>query len=274
MRHADLSLSVSQRKPACVLDPSLLLGQAQGPALAMRLARVFEPWLTRSFWQTLDSSELLLRRQARLAAAGELGAARHVDEQALAGWCALRERTDAGAWTLRWVGDSWAESQLGGEADEDLVERYEHLAAALLARLPADEPAGGWTQGLDPVAGALDALALSAALDGAMVLTAGAGPQRPAWAVLAAERAGLATQGRDELPEDSLFDAEQALVREALARAGLAPLLHRLGQAPLHWQLAVLHVHVDPPAADPSDMDDTLALPDPWEQARGWWYPL
>lgn len=281
MRNADLSLTVSQRKPACVLDPLLVLGHSEGPALALRLARVFEPWLTRSFWQALDSSDWLLRRQARLAAAGELAAARAIDAQALARWSLLRERTDAGHWTLRWVGDSLAESQIGSDNDEDLVDRYEGLAAGLLARLPDEDDGDRWRHGLDPVAASIDALVLSAALDGAIVISPRAGDGGVPAAVQAASRVGLTIGGGEGPLPDSLFDDERRLVRDALAQAGLAPLLARLAQPPLAWQLIVVHVHVQAPVAaapavgiDAALAESLLDVPDPWADAQGWWYPL
>src|SRR5262245_25900351 len=106
MRRADLQLLVNQRKPACVLDPSLVLCQAQGLQFASRLTQVLEPWLTRSFWQTLDASELLLHRPA-----GEDGVALP-SPAALAAWIALREGTEAGISPFRWCGDRLPESQL------------------------------------------------------------------------------------------------------------------------------------------------------------------
>lgn len=304
MRANDLQLSVSLRKPACVLDPMLLLGHADGPLLAQRLARVFEAWLTRSFWQALDASDLLLDA----AAQADADPACRVDPQALRAWAVLRDRTDAGHWTLRWVGDCLAESQIGEPDDLDLVERYEHLAGALAARWPRDD-GSRWTRGLDPVAAAADTLALSAALDGALVL--GAHPRglgRP-WGAIAAERAGLVPEALGDAPP-GLFAAERRQAGDALARAGLAPLLQTLGEPPREWRLCVLHARVTEHEEGPqqsvaarsvaatgaaggmdearegsgSDLDGDIDLDDdvttlspqadPWAGFRGWWYLL
>lgn len=253
MHRADFSVQLDQRKPACVLCPELLLAHAAGPALALRLSAVLEPWLTRSFWQALDASELLLMHPA--GAAGN-----NVNGQALARWIALREGTDCAGWTMRWVGDRLPESLLLGAADGAIVERYERLAEGLSRR--AETVPATW-QPFDADGGALDTLALSATLDGAIVLCghAQADPPRP---VRAAERLGLVAQPREAVAADTLFATERQLMREALARAGVAVL------APMLPALAVLHVVV----ADDDDAGADEALPDPWRDSRLWWYPL
>jgi len=254
MHRADLSVSVSQRKLACVLDPALVLGHAFGPTLALRLTQVMEPWLTRSFWQTLDASELLLRQSER---ADSHAADSALSASALAEWIALREGTDAGSWVFRWIGDRLAESQVQDAADIGVVDRFERLAEALAQRWERSAPArASW--GFDALAGALDALALSATLDGALVLGSAGAAALP-WPVQAARRIELA-ESRLEPERESLFAAERSVVREALARAGLAPLL---ANAP---PLAALHLVFDDTLAPESD------TPDPCGAAHLWWY--
>ncbi|WP_137896600.1 hypothetical protein [Ramlibacter sp. 2FC] len=256
MGASDLRVTVDSAKLRCVLDPALALGHALGPRLALGLTRVFETWLTRSFWQVLDSSELLPHRAAEPGQAGQAP-----DASALGEWIALREATDAGSWLLRWVGDCLAESQLRSAGDESVVERFEWLAQALQER---DEAAGrseAWCVGLDPLAGALDALALSATLEGALILcplpVGGAAPGP----VQALARLGLAAESVDG-DAASLFAAERVLVREALAGAGLAALLQPLGR------LAAVHVLALPGEAAGDESAD------PWLHARAWWYPV
>ena len=266
MHAGDWSLTVCQRKLACVLDPSLVLGFRDGPALALRLTRVFEPWLTRSFWQVIDSSDLLLRRHelgVRALAPG-LADGLQPDAQALATWVAMRDQTDAGSWTLRWMGDCLAESQVRDGADADVVDRYELLAAALAQRVQRGER-GTARLGLDPVSTALDTLALSACLDGALVLT----PTLPTddaadpWPVRALARAGLAATRLDPIPADALFATERQWVRDALVSAGLSTVALRLPP------LAVVHVLAD---GARTAGDDGEALDDPWDEAQAWWY--
>lgn len=312
MGASDLRVTVDSAKLRCVLDPALALGHVLGPGLARGLTRVFETWLTRSFWQVLDASELLQHRPRRA------GPALQPDAGALLEWMLLRDHTDAGSWPLRWVGDSVAESQLHGSADEALVERYEGLASALALR---QRQAGGGRCGVagawlgayapvyDPVACAADALVLSAALGGAVILSLPAqsrgGTQASdatnaaaPWPVQALTRLRLPVQ-RLQLEGEghSLFAAERELVRLALASAGLAPLVQVLGP------LAVVHVLVVPDsggdadggaAADEAsaragaidtatpdtdtevDSDAELDLDpgasDPWRRTCAWWY--
>lgn len=255
MGASDLRVTVDSAKLRCVLDPALALGHALGPRLALGLTRVFETWLTRSFWQVLDSSELLLRR-GHAAGPGPTP-----DAAALGEWIALREATDAGSWLLRWVGDCLAESQLRSAGDESLVERFEWLAQALQARDEGAGRGGRWYAACEPLAGALDALALSATLEGALILCplpAGGGAPAPVQALL---RLGLAAE-RVEDDAASLFTAERVYVREALAGAGLAALLQILGR------LAAVHVLALPDAASGDEATD------PWSHARAWWYPV
>jgi len=266
MRRPDLALTVRQRKLACVLDPALALCHAHGPLLAQRLTQVVEPWLTRSFWQVLDASELLLRRQARDVASSD-GLAQP-DASALTEWIRLRDCTDAGSWTFRWIGDCVAESQVQDATDVQVVERYETLAEALVRRLTRECGAAAWLHGYDPVAGALDTLILSATLGGAIVLSQDAGMSNvDPWPVQALARIGVNATCLQPLPAESLFAAERALLRDALAAAGLAPVLEELPP------LIVLHVVAadgDGNAATTSN-DDAIAL-DPWAGARAWWY--
>lgn len=311
MRRADVSVHVDHRRPPCVLEPALVLAHAGGPSLAMRLVAVFEPWLTRSFWQALDNSELLIGPHAR--------AGQPVSAQALSRWIALRERTDESGWVLRWVGDRIAESQFGDLEDLSLFDRFEHLQASLDQRaerlgLDACEDDGlngrgalaphrsgagsgatartrAW-RGFDLTRAGLDALSLSAALEGALVLCACSRDGEPQ-PVAQARRLGLTV--RDTGAADaqaSLFPAERQVLREALARAGLAPLT--LAMPPL----AAVHVWLDDCGADAStpeggangrhrnnvdrdvdsdrndgdgDGDDAI---DPWSPASVWWYRL
>lgn len=261
---SDLRVTVDSPKLRCVLDPALVLGHPRGPGLALRLTQVFEPWLTRSFWQMLDASELLRRRLDRQdpAAAEEAGLPQMPDGEALRIWLALRDSTDAGSWPLRWVGDNLPESQLKDATDSDIVERFEALAGALVERAQVcDLQVPAWSYGLHPVLGALDTLALSACLDGALVLSPlpGRGQESP-WPVQTLVRAGVQPQQLDPMPPHMLFATEREFLREALVCAGLAALSERLPP------LAAVHVLVEDAAAE--------AAGDPWNGACAWWYAI
>jgi hypothetical protein len=261
MRSGDLWLSVRQRKLPCVIDPALALCDAHGPRLARQLTQVVEPWLTRSFWQAIDASELLLRAPARelgaQTAAAAAGAASKPLPGALLEWMALRENTDAGSWLFRWVGDCFAESQTQDAADARVVMRYEALAEAFAARLAQPGPGPHWVHVYDPVGAAMDAVVLSATLFGAAVLGPLAGEPEPTpWPAQALQRARVSVQQIETPAAPPVFAAERMLLHEALAVAGLAPMLE------LMPPLAVLHAW----AGDEGE--------DPWRQAHAWWYRL
>ncbi|EON19032.1 hypothetical protein C265_14427 [Cupriavidus sp. GA3-3] len=272
MHAEDMIVSVRQRKLACILDPALVLGSPWGPSLALRLTRVLEPWLTRAFWQVIDASEMVLPSlSANGAALDSGGAVPRPLEPALIAWIAMRDCTDAASWPFRWVGDNVAGSQLGDAADHAVVERYEVLLDALLRRCEGARPALGpmpspWW---DPLAIALDTLALSATLDAAIVLTTLDGDGAP-WPVHALWRSGVDVRHLDPLPSESLFGAERSLLRDALAAAGVAGLAERLPR------LAALHVMASSPhhACVDGPLVGTGHHADPWQQATAWWYPL
>lgn len=271
----DLLVSVRSRKLACVLDPALVLGSSWGLELALRLTYVTEPWLTRAFWQLIDASELLMPRLAHEDAPDLLAPRSEV----LQAWITLRGRTDAGSWPFRWVGDRFAESQLKDHADAGLVDRYEGLAESLADRAgdAGSDIARGWPPLWDPLQASLDTLALSAALDAAMVLTARVRDEDP-WPVRALHRLDLDTALLDPVPPESLFAAERTLLRDALAAAGLASMAQRLPR------LAVVHMMTgdagslsQPAPAGGVDGEDATGEPpraaaDPWRDARAWWY--
>ncbi len=281
MRRADLSVHVDRRRPACVLDPSLVLTHAPGPALALRLAMVMEPWLTRSFWHALDASELLLQHGDAVAPPKT-----DINASALQRWLALREGTDGSAWVLRWIGDRLAESQIIDAFDTDIVERYESLAELLQMRastctdtsaeptrsvVPQAVTLASWNC-FDAQASAMDALVLSATLDGALVLCAAAHDTLPP-PVTAAERLQLRVEPPGRITPDSLLFAERAFLRDALAAAGLAVMTQSMPP------LAAVHVWFDddehaPTVAGNDPSFDDAAASNPWSGARVWWYRL
>jgi hypothetical protein len=106
----------------------------------------------------------------------------------------------------------------------------------------------------------MDAVALSACLEGALLLSERtAGGDGDPWPVQALARACVPTHRLDPPPEHTLFRVERDLVRDALVSAGLVTLAQCLPP------LAAVHVIVDTTAD---------AQRNPWETARAWWYPL
>lgn len=289
MTPGDLQFSVSVGKLPCVLDTQLLLCEPLGPALALRLTRVAEVWLTRAL-RPAEESYAGWRERVEADRAGPGGRPMlRPHERALAAWTALRERTDAASSRFRWVDDCVALSQVGDPAAADLFDRYELLATALDLRLdrPADAgdspPWGPWCRPLDPLVCVQDSLVLSALLEGAPMLCllerGDDGSSRPAWLLEAAARAGLQVVGPEGLPADSWLHTERRWLRRSLVAAGLAWLLDALPP------LAVAHVWVEDPADDgrfayPEEEDllrgirHPAALGDIWTGAQARWYRL
>lgn len=270
MRTSDLSLRVSLHKQPCVLDPTLILAHPHGPELAMRLTQVLEPWLTRSFWQIIDSSELLAQQRS-FTAAPPVPESLHVrtNAAALTSWIALRDRTDASSWPLRWVGDNPSESQLGDADCLEIVERYERLARALEDRAgPGLSRCASWHYGIDPILTALDTAALSATLGGALILCEIPTRDAAPWPVQAMSLTGLHPLRIDDARNDSLFDTEREWVRDILVTAGLSVVAQRLPP------LAIVHVLADLVAIAQTANDSTDTQADPWATAHAWWYVL
>jgi hypothetical protein len=283
MRCGDLSLTLRQRRLSCVIDPALLLCHAEGPILATRLARVVEGWLPRSFWQVIDASDWVLGDGSDTGFRGAGCApadSQPLSKAAVRRWMAMRDSTDAGSWPLRWVGDNLAESQVQDSADADIVERTEALVDALAQRLvlPEADPwralchGSGWSS----LHGSVDLLSLAAALESTRVLTCIPSGGTEPGPVAALRTAGLAVTALNPLAPDSLFATERSLLREAMAACGLPILVDRLPA------LAVLHVGLVDGGSDGGDSaavtsmvpDAGQSLPDPWQGARAWWYPI
>lgn len=244
MRHGDVQLRWSVLKPACVVDPGLLLGRADGPALAQRLSRVFEVWLPRSFWVAVEACEVWMDDSAATDDPRQLVP----DPLALRQWQIWRDTTDAAAWNLRWVDDCVARSQTHSAAhamdSTDLLSRYDHLGAQLEQRLAQRAVQAGAVPllsagqiGLRHDLLSQDSAILSAVLDGALVLCGLNERGSIPWPVQVLQEAGLSVR---EIPSRDfgadLLGCERQWMRESLVAAGLAPWMPRLPE------LAVLHV--------------------------------
>lgn len=250
MLDPEFTLAVRGRRWTCVVDPLLALASPGGAQLVQRLAQVAEVWVTRAFWQALDASEF--HRRDPLAFWPEpLRAALPADAAdgvvgALAVWERARARTDLAHCRLNWLNDSLSESALPEQAPADLIERYEALHESLVAR---GDPAQELRETLGFL-GATDALALTAALGTARLVTRAIDSPR---SCLAASARAL------ELPLDAvgggaLADTERRRWNDLLVQAAAAPLL---------WggeSLAVVQLALPDPLPPPAAHDD-LALP-------------
>jgi uncharacterized protein DUF4438 len=233
----ELTVTLQQRRWACVLDPSLILSP-YGLALS-RLGEVVELWVGRELWHMLDNTHFYTQRPSLLVDA----TTRTTDDapesqealQALLAWEGWRLENDQAALKLFWVGDDASGSLLPAHVDARLAWRYEMLAGAL-------DRCASRTETPDQVlAPAIrDTVALAVALRTSLILA-----RSPLAAPSASQSPLLCTALAHWgvpcvlLPDhDPFVRVERDYLRHLLVHAGLAPLL---------WaglRLAVVHIWV------------------------------
>jgi hypothetical protein len=164
----DLSVTITQRRWACVLDPTLALSHF-GLPLVKRLGDVMEVWVVRELWHILDNTHFYQQQPETLlqtkAAQERQRAGRNDPEEitrALREWEQMRVDTDVLRHKFYWIGDGLAESYLPPDRDTDIIWRYESLSASLDRRIDSNVTLASAFR---------DAAALSAALDSALILT-------------------------------------------------------------------------------------------------------
>lgn len=293
----ELEVSLRARRSAFVIDPLLALSTPLGARLTGRLSAAADLWVTRTFWQVIDSSDYYRRDPPALwpeclreGLPESIGDDLH---RALSLWETTRLRTDLSHCRLHWVSDNLGESVFPDGAPPDLIERYEALHQSLTARADPGEDATG-TAGFY---GTIDSLALTAALGNASLLTLA--PDAPTSCLqLACTQVGLGLEPVPEGGDAELAALERRRLREMIVVAGCTPLLW----GGLH--LAVVHPllcgdpggrleHFDPDLGngmlgdrmlDDRMLDDdvagfdflapcpaVLAAGDPWRSARHFW---
>ena len=293
----ELEFSLRARRSAFVIDPLLALSTPLGARLTGRLSAAADLWVTRTFWQVIDSSDYYRRdppalwpESLREGLPESIGDDLH---RALSLWETTRLRTDLSHCRLHWVSDNLGESVFPDGAPPDLIERYEALHQSLTARADPGEDATG-TAGFY---GTIDSLALTAALGNASLLTLA--PDAPTSCLqLACTQVGLGLEPVPEGGDAELAALERRRLREMIVVAGCTPLLW----GGLH--LAVVHPllcgdpggrleHFDPDLGngmlgdrmlDDRMLDDdgagfdflapcpaVLAAGDPWRSARHFW---
>ena len=275
-----LSLQLSAKRPACVLDPDLAL-TFYGPTLARSLGEVMEVWLVPELWHILDNTCVYLDHPELLTASEAGGGLRALPAEtacSLRWWERLRFEAPPNDLRLYWMGDDPTEGRVPEGAAAGLVPRWRALARGLDAA--GDGGARAPERLLAPVN--RDTAALAAALGPAVVLTCrdlggdAGGPHEPLLC------SALGARGIFCTPCD-LADPMVRLERELLHRIAV-----QAGIAKLLWagaSLAVLHLFVPGAAAlfaDPAGADDRMdrgerrpaADEDVWRAARGYWYPI
>jgi hypothetical protein len=127
---ADLTVSLSQRRWSCVLDPALALATPFGAALVRRLGALMDVYMVRGFFRALDSSEYYRRNPRALLLDQDEDTVR----RQLQAWEQIRARSDLTGLKFYWIGDNQSESHLPDNAEPDLVQRYELLCKSLERR--------------------------------------------------------------------------------------------------------------------------------------------
>jgi hypothetical protein len=273
----DLSVTITQRRWACVLDPTLTLSRF-GLLLVKRLGEMMELWVVRELWHILDNTQFYLQQPDSLLADRTPSAKVQEILCALQEWERVRMETDLAGQRCYWIGDGPVESFLPNDQGPEIVWRYERISCALDRRL------GSSTETL--AAAFRDAAALTATLDSALILTQL--PEDPAENLPPAICRALESWGipcRAVAHEEPLCALECDYLRQLLVHTGLAKLC---------WaglRLAVLQLVVPAAAAlsrpgsleeipfsDDESFMDVAQRDEPdfdlWQGARGFWYPI
>jgi hypothetical protein len=269
------SVTLSQRRWTCVLDPLLALSPL-GLPLTKQLGQVMELWIVRELWHILDNTHFYLQysegdrppstKDPESTALQTLT----LDEKALRDWDASRTEIDMTGLNVFWVGDALGQSLLPEGMKPDIVQRYERFAAALDLHIQQQQS----PKDLCLSAATRDAAALVAALTGAiatptLILTqppqpSPSGQTQPCLCTLL-QQWGIPCQALDD--QDPMVAIERDYLRHLFVHAGLSQLV---------WaglQLAVLHLsipsasslalHVDD--EEDINMPELVAMKESWE---------
>jgi hypothetical protein len=279
MQLPDLSITISHRRWACVLDPALVLSRF-GVPLIQRLDDVMELWIVRELWHILDNSRFYLNQPKALFSTADEGlpAWREPPDDgeitwAMKEWERIRKENDLSGLKMYWLNDCFADSLTPEGQAPDLLPRFESLACTLDRHLGSTGPMA---------CAARDSVALAAALGTAFVLTYQTADE--AAAHLPPNISKVFADSIEFMPVrqgDPIAAIEQNHLRHLLVHSGVANLLW----AGLH--LTVIHVaapmtmplpflsHED---AEREDIDASLPqgsrTSDPWDGVRAFWYPL
>ena len=281
----NFSITLNQRRWACVLDPVLALSE-YGLPLVKQLGELIELWIVREFWHILDNTqfflrqpELILGHQAATLSPQQQQTRSQQAVRALQEWERLRTTTDRHSWNINFLADVIGESCVPIGIDTDIIGRWESLAQSLDAQLDRQpiQP--------DTLTLAYRDLAALAAARPACVLThrsvAEVSQNLPPGICLTLEQWGIPCQQIQ--PTNAIATIERDQFRNLLVHAGLSKLL---------WaglDLVVLHLVV-PAAATLSttrnwseefsfpeieDLIELEAMPlNLWEEAQGFWYAV
>jgi hypothetical protein len=281
----DFSITCSQRRWACVLDPTLALSE-YGLPLVKQLGEVIDLWVVRELWHILDNTYFFLQQQESIfvkeTAPRQAFASQHsLSQQALRAlkeWEHLRMETDLCSLNLFWIGDGVGESLLPKNVESNFIWRWESLAQNLDRQLNSDRHAA------EPLTSAFrDAAALAAALGSAFILThrspEEAAQNLPPAICTTVERWGVNCQEIDS--GDAIASLEREQLRQLLIHAGVSKLLWTgLRPAVLHLVVPSALMASPPPSWSEefslTELEDWQEVQEKdlnfWEGARGFWY--
>lgn len=280
------SITPSQQRWACVLDPSLFLSH-YGLLLVQSLGETLELWVARELWHILDNPDFYLQQpesifpHAMLEQSPETQAIPHQQViQMLKNWESVRAETHPASLNLFWIGDRPGESFCPNGTDPQLMERWEALACSLDRQLSQQSMTS------DMLAAAVrDTAALAVALGSAFILTyqptddhERINPSPEICLVL--EQWGIPCQQIDPLDAIAVMEREnllQLMISTGLSKflwAGLhLVVLHLVVPSAFTSYRKALHpwkIHAFSEESDPA----SPCFANVWEGAQGFWYRL
>jgi hypothetical protein len=280
---ADLSVTLSHRRRACVLDPALVLCRF-GLPLIQRLGDLVELWMPRELWHILDNSQFYVEHPETLCQSGNgekqdqlrWTKATHEIVAAIKLWERVRLESDLSGLKVFWIGDGLSESLVPPGTNADLVLRFEAFAQALDRHVKSTGPVA---------CAARDTAALAAALGTAFVLTHRTGESVKTEGAPDICKALACHMSCELVPStDPIAAIESEYLRHLLVHSSSADLL---------WSglnLAVLHLALPSAAAlygisQPTFADDLAEVESAWSAkvdagvdllygARTFWYSI
>jgi hypothetical protein len=272
----DFSISIHQRRWACVLDPTLALSE-YGLPVVKQLGELMELWIVREFWHILDNTQFYLHQPELFLGQAQSLQTQRLSQQvirSLQEWERLRTLTDRHSWNINFLADVIGESCIPTGVDSDIIWRWESLAQSLDACIETQFTTA------DTLSLAFRDLVALAAARPACILThrsAEAHVQNlPPDICTTLEQWGI--QCQEVSGTNAIADIEREQFRNLLVHAGLSKFL---------WSglnLVVLHLVV-PAAATLSttdwsddrsfaDLDASHSSANLWENVQGFWYSV
>jgi hypothetical protein len=275
----DFSISLQQRRWACVVDPMLALSE-YGLPLVKQLGEMMELWVVREFWNMIDSNQFYQHQPETLLREQDREQSPLYSKQVLRSlqeWDRLRTQSDRSSWNIHFLADVMGESCLPTGIDSDLIWRWESLAQSLDTHLNPKEN--------NPLTLAVRDLAALAAARPACILTYRLPEETvsnlPPPICSRLEQWGM--RCHEVASEDAIVMIERDYVRQLIVHTGLSKLLW----SGIH--LIILHLIVPAAAtlggtgnwSEELSLSEFEELPgsmpmetDLWQGTQGFWYSV